>query len=445
MKRNLGYYCYNCDAKYSVWSGKCLSCGEWNTILPLEDVSESTISNSINGIVVKSLNSNGEGSIDSRFSSGFLGLDELFGGGIVNGSAILLGGSPGVGKSTLLAQILINVSREKRVLYCSGEESVMQVSQRFERLISEGNKSDNISITSEDNVESIVGYINEKKIEVLVIDSIQTVYSDKSRTMPGSIAQIKLAGNLLIKSAKKLGISIFIIGQITKSGEIAGPKLLEHLVDVVFMFEGKDNGIHRLLYCTKNRFGKTNDFAIFSMESGGLSEVKNPEKLFVGVESDIVGLATGTVRIGSRIMFVEVQALTVEKAVEGVPPRRVVDGYKKNRLDMLIAVIEKRLGIKLYNHDIYINIVGGLDLNDNSLDLAVCMAIISSVKNIIIDSKYASIGEVSLSGGVREVLGAEQFVSVATKNGYSKIVGNIKTKDKRVKKIAKLTDLVELF
>lgn len=443
------FVCQSCGASFPAWSGKCSQCGEWNSLVE-EIITETKNKRSVESLGSKAKRLNEvRGDNFKRFKTDISEFDRVLGGGIVPGSLILIGGDPGIGKSTLVLQIArqigghsSQVSGERilspkpydlrSVLYASGEESVNQIKLRAERL--EIN-SENILLLGETNIESIIASGEIEKPSVLIIDSIQTMWSDDLTGSAGNVGQINLCTSKLMEFAKKNNIATFIIGHVTKEGNIAGPKILEHLVDVVLYLEGDRERDFRILRGIKNRFGSTNETGIFEMHGDGMREVPNPSELLLSErEENAPGSIIFPTMEGSRPLLIEVQALT--SVTNFGYPKRTAIGFDQNRLQLLVAVLQKRAGLNLFNQDIYVNIVGGIKISEPALDLAVCLAIASSFKNKALKKSLAAIGEVGLAGEVRSVHNISERVKEAEKLGYKECVvpskssvGNIKVKD----------------
>lgn len=418
------FFCTNCGAEYLKWSGKCSACGEWETLKEVEEIDEKIASRRQKTETYKLSDLSKKTDIKERILSGYGELDRVLGGGIVNGSLVLIAGEPGIGKSTLLTQVALTLSSQMNVLYISGEESPSQVYSRIQRF--DNNKPSKIkrelSLSSEVNVESIIDLIDDDKPDMVIIDSIQSLFSDTVRSYAGSIGQVRVCGAKLTHCAKQFGIPIFLVGQITKEGNVAGPKVLEHIVDTVLYFEGGEYNVFRILRSVKNRFGATNEIGVFEMTSRGLLEIGNPSKAFLDEGNWGVGSAIGGINKGSRVVFVEVQALVVERGAEVGPLRRVANGIKKPRLDMLCAVMSKRGGVFLGDKDVFVNVVGGIEVGDPSLDLAVCAAIKAACKERELDRKALYYGEVGLTGEVREGISADSIKKEAKRVGYKVFV-----------------------
>jgi DNA repair protein RadA/Sms len=412
------YICTSCDAIYPQWQGKCTSCGEWNTIVRENLDGSKLISGIPSNPTSISLEKIDKNFIDTpRFQLTLNSLNRVLSGGIVNGQQILFAGEPGIGKSTLLTQICLK-SKEK-ILYISGEESIEQITKRALRL---GEIKDfaNTEFSDNTNLEEIVSHINSKKFNLIIIDSIQTVRSSEASGFPGSMNQIRECATYIIENAKKAGIAIIMIGQITKEGSIAGPKILEHMVDTVLYFEGDQKNDTRILRITKNRFGNTNEIAIYEMQSYGLKEVVDLEWFYSESIQPDEGVSYTVFIDGNTYFIIEIQALCSKSTF--AYPKRVSNGYESKRLEMIIAILSKKLGLKLENYDIYINVVGGLKINDTSADLAVASAIMSSYFEKAINEKICLLGEVSLTGEIRSVNKIDQKLNKANEFRFKKII-----------------------
>lgn len=411
------FFCQNCGAQYSQWMGQCKACGEWNTIVE-EIIEKKTKSNfpsnkSISSNIIKIHDI--ETVHEDRIISGDSELDFLLGGGIVPGSVILIGGEPGIGKSTLLLQLSLQIN--KKVLYVSGEESAIQIKMRGDRI--KYSNSDCYVLT-ETSIEKIIKKSMELKPELLIIDSIQTLSSSYIDSSPGSISQIRECASELIKYAKSSSTPIFLVGHITKDGTIAGPKILEHMVDVVLQFEGDRNYMFRLLRSHKNRYGSTSELGIYEMFQDGLRQVKNPSEILISKKDEnLSGNAIAVTLEGLRPMLVEIQAL-VSTAVYGTP-QRATTGFDIKRLNILLAVLEKRAGFHLGSKDVFLNITGGIKIDDPAVDLGVICAILSSNENVSLPDNCLFAGEVGLSGEIRAINRIEQRILEAEKLGYDVI------------------------
>lgn len=414
--RTCVYFCQNCGYESGKWLGQCPGCREWNTFVE-EFVDKRSV-----GKGKQSGNEHAqtvplsaiEMTQDKRVSTNIAELDRVLGGGIVQGSLVLVGGDPGIGKSTLLLQVCQNLSKQKvKVLYISGEESLQQIKIRAERI---GTFEDSLSLLCETNLDTIQKVIDREKPQIVVIDSIQTMYNENVASAPGSVSQVRESTGTLMQIAKGSGISIFIVGHVTKEGVVAGPRVLEHMVDTVLYFEGDRHAAYRILRGVKNRFGSTNEIGVFEMRQNGLVEVENPSEFMLsGKPEGASGSVVACSMEGTRPILLEVQALVCHTNF-GIP-RRTAAGTDFNRVNLLMAVLEKRLGLQLGNCDAYINIAGGIRMNEPAIDLGIVLSIISSYKEKPIDEKTICFGEVGLSGEVRAVSMAEQRVLEAKKLG----------------------------
>ena len=413
-KRSI-FFCQNCGHEENKWLGQCPMCKEWNTFVE-ESVSVSKSSTikaakEVEIVTLQQVETDQEDRIHTKIKE----LDRVLGGGIVPGSLILVGGDPGIGKSTLLLQVCQQLSGEKRqVLYISGEESLKQIKLRANRM---GEFKEDLFLLCETNLEIIRDIIEKRKPEIVVIDSIQTMYSEEVASAPGSVSQVRESTNVLMQLAKGLGISIFIVGHVTKEGTVAGPRVLEHMVDTVLYFEGDRHASYRILRGVKNRFGSTNEIGVFEMRQTGVVEVENPSEFMLnGKPEHASGSVVACSIEGTRPILIEIQALVCNSNF-GMP-RRTAAGTDYNRVNLLMAVLEKRLGLHLSNYDAYVNIAGGVKMNEPAIDLGIVMAIVSSYKNHPIDEKTIVFGEVGLSGEVRAVSMPEQRVVEAKKLGF---------------------------
>lgn len=411
------YFCQNCGYESGKWMGQCPGCREWNTFIE-EMVDKKSVgkgkqpgNDTAKSVPLSEI----ETKEDKRVSTNIKELDRVLGGGIVQGSLVLVGGDPGIGKSTLLLQVCRNLSMQKiKVLYISGEESLQQIKIRAERI---GKFDDSLSLLCETNLDTIQKVIDREKPQIVVIDSIQTMYNEAVASAPGSVSQVRESTGILMQIAKGQGISIFIVGHVTKEGVVAGPRVLEHMVDTVLYFEGDRHAAYRILRGVKNRFGSTNEIGVFEMRQEGLMEVENPsEYMLSGKPEGASGSVVACSMEGSRPILLEVQALVCHTNF-GMP-RRTAAGTDFNRVNLLMAVLEKRLGLPLGNCDAYINIAGGIRMNEPAIDLGIVLALISSYKEKPIDEKTICFGEVGLSGEVRAVSMAEQRVLEARKLGF---------------------------
>lgn len=413
-KSKVVFYCTNCGYESLKWLGKCPDCNAWNSFAEEEKITtkmplprEAAAPEKIGEITIKK---------EMRVSSGFPEVDRVLGGGFIAGELILLSGEPGIGKSTLVLQIARNLGEEYKVLYCSGEESKEQIKYRGNRL---GITNQEILISAENNFENITKIVEKENPEFLIIDSIQTMYTSDVDSAPGTISQAREISGKLLKLAKNSGMTVMIVGHITKDGGIAGPKLLEHMVDVVLYFEGEKYYQYRSLRSYKNRFGSSSEIGIFEMVNEGLKEVPNPSKFLLQERAENApGSVITAIFEGSRAILLEIQALVSESHYN--QGRRVTTGYDYNRINMIIAVLEKKLGVHLSGSDIYVNIVGGIKIAEPAVDLAIAMAIVSSYRNKSIDQDMIVLGEIGLSGEVRSVSNLEKRIKEGEKMGFAK-------------------------
>ena len=418
--KNTIFCCKNCGYESNKWLGKCPSCNEWDTFTEIKQNNHKLITHMFNtDIKTPKTLSEIEDTQEKRFSTGLSEFDNLIGGGIVSGSLVLLGGAPGIGKSTLLLQLSKNVATNgRKVLYISGEENLSQVKIRAKRI---GTFNDNVQFLDEIELEKIEQQVLNYNPDLLIIDSIQTIKSNEANdSVAGSISQIKYCASKIFRLCKEHNIATFIIGHITKDGLVAGPKILEHMVDTVLYFEDDNLKTYRVLRCIKNRFGSNKELAVFEMNANGLNEVKNPSEIFLdGRPSNASGCVVTCTIDSNRPIFLEVQSL-VTKSNYGMA-KRTINGSDYNRLSLLIAIIEKRLNLPLFEYDIYINITGGLKIHDTSIDLAIIMAILSSYKNLALGNDCVYCGELGLSGEVRSIPNAEMIIKEAIHLGYKKL------------------------
>ena len=418
-KNKTVFVCSSCGYESPKWLGKCPACNEWNTFYEEKVVSSSKGSVGKSKEIAKPIELNKiEGKTDLKISTGFNELDRVLGGGLVNGSLILLGGEPGIGKSTLILQICDKIKTDGKILYISGEESGKQIKLRADRL---GVKKDNLLFLSETNIENIESNILSITPKLVIIDSIQTMFSEEITSAPGSVSQVREITARIMRTCKENSITTILIGHVTKDGNIAGPRVLEHMVDTVLYLEGERYFSYRMLRGVKNRFGLTNEIGMFEMQNEGLVEITDPSKVLI---SDSGENPAGSVIIatieGTRPLLVEFQALTTP-TVYGLP-RRTANGIDYNRLAVLIAVLEKKVGINLGNQDVYLNVVSGLKINEPAIDLGIIAATVSSFKNIPIDKKTVVLGEVGLTGEIRSVNLIEKRIKEAEKLGFKKCI-----------------------
>lgn len=421
MKPKTVYICRECGYQSPKWLGKCTACGQWNTMdetLIKEEAkkSPSAAKSAPAGIGLRTVSRLNQVKTDSevRYKTGLSELDRVLGGGLVKGSLVLVGGDPGIGKSTLLLQICQNLSASKKILYVSGEESERQIKLRAERL---GVASDNVYLVCETDVASILEYINQVQPEIVIIDSIQTMNCEEISSASGSVPQVRESTNAFMRIAKQQDISMFIVGHVTKDGALAGPRVLEHMVDSVLYFEGDRQMSFRILRAVKNRFGSTNEIGVFEMASGGLFEVENPSAMLLEGRSDNnSGSSIICTMEGSRGVLAEIQALVTPTGFGN--PRRMSSGVDLNRVILMIAVLEKRARVALSNYDVYINVAGGLRVDETAVDLGLCAAIATGKKDIQIPSDLVFIGEVGLNGELRSVSQLEKRITEAAKMGF---------------------------
>lgn len=439
--KNTAFFCKECGYESAKWFGQCPACKEWNTFVE-EPVSKTKSAKGIAGTSQRAAASSAPVPVEinsvsfeenDRTSTGIAELDRVLGGGIVAGSLVLVGGDPGIGKSTLLLQMCYNLSAAgKDVLYISGEESLKQIKLRADRI---GKCSGTLKLLCETSLDSIEDILTRNKPEIVIIDSIQTMYKEDVAAAPGSVSQVRETTSILMQLAKGLNITIFIVGHVTKEGTVAGPRMLEHMVDMVLYFEGDRYASYRILRGVKNRFGSTNEIGVFEMQQSGLSEVENPsEYMLNGRPENASGSVVVCLLEGTRPIMVEIQALVCDSNF-GMA-RRTAAGTDYNRVNLLMAVLEKRAGIHMSGSDAYVNVAGGIKVSEPALDLGIVMALVSSFKNRAIDEKTVIFGEVGLAGEVRAVSQAQQRVNEAVKLGFKTCIlpgvclKNIKKNDK---------------
>ncbi len=414
------FYCTNCGNETPRWQGKCPACGAWNTIEEhIEKPSAGSVKTKVAPVGqskrpqrLQEISSEGE----TRFSTGMGELDRVLGGGAVAGSLVLVSGAPGIGKSTLLLQICNSLCADRRVLYVSGEESERQLKLRAERL---GVAPESLFVLSETRLSDILEAAAETKPDILIVDSIQTLYNEENDSSPGSVSQVKDCTMSMMQLSKSNGITVFVVGHINKDGNIAGPKVLEHMVDCVLYFEGDPNSSYRLLRAAKNRFGSTNEIGVFEMQDSGLTEVPNPSQMLLeGRPEGASGTCVSCVMEGTRPVLAEVQAL-VAKTMLNVP-RRVSDGFDFNRAVLMLAVMEKRAGMKMSMFDAYVNVIGGLRLDEPGADLPVVLALASSYRDQCIPDDLVAVGEVGMTGEIRSVSHMNQRLAEISRLGFKK-------------------------
>lgn len=414
-KERVVYACQNCGYQSPKWLGRCPDCGEWNTLVE-ETLKSSRVKRegyetskpqAIHEII---------GSEEDRLSTDIVEFNRVLGGGVVRGSIVLIGGDPGIGKSTLLLQALEEIANHEKVLYVSGEESPSQIKIRAMRI---GVSSENLMILSETSLESISRAIDEIRPGIVVIDSIQTIFTSDIPSAPGSIGQVRESAGQLMAYAKRTGIPIFLVGHVTKDGSIAGPRVLEHIVDTVLYFEGEKGHPFRILRAVKNRFGSTNEIGVFEMKDSGLREVKNPSEIFLAERPlKVAGSVVISSMEGTRPILIELQAL-VSPTNFGIP-RRTTIGVDPSRVSLLLAILEKRVGLNLFSQDVFVNVVGGIKIEEPAVDLGIIVAVASSLKEIPIEPKTFVFGEVGLAGEIRAISRAEPRIREATKLGFTR-------------------------
>ena len=419
-KTSTVFFCQSCGYESPKWMGQCPGCREWNTFVEETVEKKSAVKaqerRAAGGpVCLSSIETKDEERVTTRMQE----LDRVLGGGIVPGSLVLVGGDPGIGKSTLLLQVCQKLADDgHEVLYISGEESLKQIKLRAERI---GQFSDKLRLFCETNLELIGDTIRSNKPEVVIIDSIQTMYNEDVSSAPGSVSQVRESTSVLMQLAKGLGISIFIVGHVTKEGTVAGPRVLEHMVDTVLYFEGDRHASYRILRAVKNRFGSTNEIGVFEMRETGLTEVENPSQFMLnGRPEEASGSIVACSMEGTRPILLEIQALVARSQL--AMPRRTAAGMDYNRVSLLLAVLEKRLNLHLSGSDVYVNIAGGIRINEPAIDLGVVLAIVSSSRDRAIDEKVLAFGEVGLSGEVRAVSQAAQRVQEAKKLGFTTVI-----------------------
>ena len=434
-KSKLVFNCTACGGEAPKWVGQCPDCGEWNTLTEVVSISSSVSSNPrLSGFAgvaadnkVQFLNDIQPDEVQ-RAATGVLEFDRVLGGGLVPGSVVLIGGDPGIGKSTLLLQTLVKIAETDPVLYVTGEESPQQVSLRAHRL---DLSTKELKLLAETRVENIIAVAQKEKPKVMVIDSIQTVYTDLIQSAPGAVAQVRESAAQLVRYAKQTGIALFLVGHVTKEGTLAGPRVLEHMVDTVLYFEGDSGSRYRMVRAIKNRFGAVNELGVFAMTDKGLKEVSNPSAIFLSRHDESVPGSVIMVTLeGRRPLLVEVQALVDESHLGN--PRRVTTGLEHNRLAMLLAVLHRHGGIATYDQDVFANIVGGVRVTETGVDLAVVLAIVSSLRNRNLPEDMVVFGEIGLAGEIRPVPNGQERLQEAQKHGFKRALiskGNAPRKD----------------
>lgn len=408
------FYCSECGNETAKWMGQCPSCGAWNTLVEAPKEPKMSLGTRAKRIAQPKLISELDAEEELRFSTGIGEFDRVLGGGAVRGSLVLVGGAPGIGKSTLLLQLCGRISEQETILYVSGEESQRQLKMRAQRL---GVDHGSIYVLAETDLNTVLATIDDLQPTVLIVDSIQTMYDAETASTPGSISQVRECTMRIMRSAKDSGYTAFVVGHINKEGSIAGPKVLEHMVDCELFFEGEHASSYRILRAAKNRFGSTNEIGVFEMEGRGLLEVPNPsEMLLAGRPLNAPGTCVACVMEGTRPVLAEIQALVARTNFN--VPRRTADGFDFNRANLMLAVLEKRGGVNLGMSDAYVNVIGGLQLDEPAADLALVLAAASSFRDKPIDPATAAIGEVGLTGEIRAVTGLQQRLSEASRTGF---------------------------
>ena len=443
-KPKILYTCSVCGAQSPQWAGRCSDCGGWNTLSEVVAITKPASSrfSGYSGdapVAVQRLSAI-KTDQQLRTSVGMQELDRVLGGGLVAGSVVLIGGDPGIGKSTLLLQVLATLSGDLDSLYVTGEESLQQISLRASRL---GIAGDDIRLFSETSVERIIATADKERPQVMVLDSIQTLYTEALQSAPGSVAQVRESAAQLVRFAKQTGIAMFLVGHVTKEGQLAGPRVLEHMVDTVLYFEGDPGDRYRILRAIKNRFGAVNELGVFAMTESGLKEVSNPSAIFLSRhEQAVPGSVVMVTWEGTRPMLVEVQALVDESQLGN--PRRVTLGLEQNRLSMLLAVLHRHGGLTLGDQDVFVNVVGGVRVSETAADLAVLLAVMSSFRNRPLPADLIVFGEVGLSGELRPVPNGQERISEAAKHGFHKAIIPAANKPKRTLKGLEVTAVSRL-
>lgn len=421
VKTKTIYACQHCGAQYSKWQGQCGECSKWNTIA--EEVAVAKSSHQRAGGYTGSestmtLLSDVKMQAQARLATGLAEFDHVLGGGLVSDSVVLIGGDPGIGKSTVLLQILSQLAKNYRPLYVTGEESLQQIALRAERL---GLARDKLTLLAETNVERIIALAQQYKPQVMVIDSIQTIYTELVQSAPGGVGQVRESAAQLVQYAKRTGTALFLVGHVTKEGAIAGPRVLEHMVDAVLYFEGKNDSKYRVIRAVKNRFGAVNEIGVFAMTDKGLKQVNNPSAIFLShYETPVAGSVVMVTWEGSRPLLVEVQALVDESHLAN--PRRITVGLDHNRLSMLLATLHRHAGVATYDQDVFANVVGGLRVVETGADLAILLAVLSSLRNKPLPADLVVFGEVGLAGEIRPVPGGQERLKEAQKHGFKRAI-----------------------
>jgi DNA repair protein RadA/Sms len=444
------YACTQCGAQYPKWTGNCSSCGAWNSLVE-ETFSPQSASSRFVGYAAthSAITSLADVTVSdtARFDTGLSELDRALGGGLVAGSVVLIGGDPGIGKSTLLLQALTHLSQHEKVLYVTGEESLQQVAMRAKRL--ELN-ADSINLLAETQVEQIIAQAREIKPQAIVVDSIQTIFTEILQSAPGSVGQVRESAAQLVRFAKQTHTALFLVGHVTKEGTLAGPRVLEHMVDAVLYFEGEQDSRYRVIRAIKNRFGAVNELGVFAMTDKGLREVSNPSAIFLSRHNQpVAGSVIMATWEGSRPMLVEVQALVSQ--AYGQHPRRITVGLEQNRLVMLLAVLQRHGGIATYDQDVFVNVVGGMRVSETASDLALLLAVISSLKNRVLPQDLMVFGEVGLAGEIRPVQSGYDRLREAAKHGFKRAIVPVANAPKqtiddlKIEKAANLADVLGMI
>lgn len=421
-KSKVQFVCNSCGAVFPKWAGQCNDCGEWNTLVEQAQVAKTARSERFSGYAGESSKVHSMSDVDlqevPRVSTELSELDRVLGGGLVPGSVILIGGDPGIGKSTVLLQAMCLLSQKLPTLYVTGEESLQQVTLRAHRL---GLQGESLKLLTETQVEAILAQARAEQPKVMVVDSIQTIYTEQLQSAPGGVAQVRESAAVLVRYAKQNNVALFVVGHVTKDGALAGPRVLEHMVDAVLYFEGERDGRYRILRAVKNRFGAVNELGVFAMTDTGLKEVKNPSAIFLSrFEQRVSGSVVMVTWEGSRPLLVEVQALVDESHLGN--PRRVTVGLEQNRLAMLLAVLSRHGGVATYDQDVFVNVVGGVRVMETSADLALLCAVISSLKNRPLSQDLIVFGEVGLAGEIRPVPNGQERLREAAKHGFKRAI-----------------------
>lgn len=433
-KPKLQYSCSECGASFPKWSGQCGDCGAWNTLVemisdPLTERSGRFAGYSGDAGLrrVQTLAEVDAGADTPRISTGLAELDHVLGGGLVAGSVVLIGGDPGIGKSTILLQTMASLSQDVPTLYVTGEESPQQISLRASRL---GLRAERIRLYSETQVELMLEVARSEAPRVMVVDSIQTIFTDQLQSAPGAVAQVRETAARLVRYAKQTGTALFLVGHVTKDGQLAGPRVLEHMVDTVLYFEGESSSNYRVIRAIKNRFGAVNELGVFAMTEHGLKEVSNPSAIFLSRHQEpVAGSVVTVTKEGSRPLLIEVQALVDESHLSN--PRRVTLGLEQNRLSMLLAVLHRHGGIACHGMDVFVNVVGGVRLTETAADLPAMMAILSSLKDQALATDLLAFGEVGLAGEIRPVPNGQERLKEAAKHGFKRAIIPLANKPKK--------------